>query len=133
MTLFKQKLHLNKLNKATIESTLFSVADPEICPRGGPMTRETLRPTAGAIFFLTSFNRAGGRASGPLRSATGFIVKLTVISVYLQHFNISDKNKQAMGVSLLGRRSIYFLKLLRKEHLIKTCFKELEKHLTRSN
>ena len=41
-----------------------TVANPEICPSGGPMTRETFSPARLAIFFfLTSFNR--GRGPGP--------------------------------------------------------------------
>ena len=41
------------------------------------------------------------------------------------------KQTEEEGISILGRGSIYFLKLRGKEHLIKTHFKDLEKHLTR--
>ena len=50
-----------------------SVADPKICPRGDPMTRE-LVARSGDHLFLTIFNRGrGAGASGPppLESTTG--------------------------------------------------------------
>ena len=39
---------------------LVTVADPEIFPRGRTDDSQNLRPTAAAIFFLTSFNRGDG-------------------------------------------------------------------------
>ena len=41
------------------------------------------------------------------------------------------KQTEEQGISILGRGSIYFLKLLGKEHLIKTHFKDLSQHLIR--
>ena len=47
-----------------------SVAGPEICPGGGGDLRNVW-PVVASIFFLTTFNRAGGPGlRGPLGSAT---------------------------------------------------------------
>ena len=45
--------------------TAMSVADPEICLRGDPMTRKTCGAVRWSSFFLTSFNRDRGGPGPP--------------------------------------------------------------------
>ena len=59
------------------------VADPEICPRGDPMTRKTYDMVRWpSFFFLTSFNWGGGLESpAPLDPLLGAMFFLNTIII----------------------------------------------------